>query len=945
MLLWADDLVGTSPLHVGFKLSDTSGETITLSKVINDSIVILDQVTYKTLGENRSYGRVEDGSKEFTVFETCATGFGGSATPGATNGTIDCDQLLRENSVIINFASEYANAGWMINGSEVDSSTYFAIKQKEITMKPVYPFICQFDYWEVSREYQASEVVLNSSSVWSYFYSDTIPSDDWFALGYDDSEWSTGYGRFGYSNDSRSYNTKLDYGKNDTLKYITAYFRTQFDVDNLEKTDSLKLTLTYDDAAIVYVNGVEISRYNITSDSVSYNTLANSYIDDKAVSIYVSKSLLKETGNVLAVEIHQSGPTSSDMTFSMDAERNYMTNIIRTEELTFVPKNDLTFNLHLIFNEEPTASDIYLSAKEPGCGFIVNDHVINTLEDTLSCMTGDKISLSPIVPEGYMFDCWDINGTLVYEENTNYVQIKSTVVKLKVKKIVLPSLVINEISIANKSVKNDLNKISNWVEIYNRENSIISLSNIYISNSSSSLLMHKLSGDIKENGYMVYWADKASIVSHLPFEIKEGDVLYLSAFINKKEYLLDSVICKPHVADGSYGRTSDGGDLWTAFAFCIDDLTTEATPNAQNGSIDCATEIKKNEVEVTIVANYPDLIYDVNGKVVEADDNVLKFITYKGKEVSIEPISDMYKFSHWGESKIIGQYLDTIGLFDEKTEWSIFYDSISPAEGWNAIGFNDSTWMKGFGKIGYGDVNYDTYLDYGKDSTKKYPKAYFRYEFDLNNIDSVDYVGGNIMIDDGVVMYINEKEFVRVNQEKGRDYANDAKEDEIISFSIDKKNLKVGKNVIAVEISQCSGTSSDMTFAADAKVHIRKDKYSNTIDTEVPAVFVAENDTTILLTMDTIEPGETGISNMVGSDTIANYLSIYPNPATDFAVIEVEGENSFNYIISDLYGRIIEEGYCNSHKKCLDLSNITPGVYIVEVIGNTVKHQGKLIKK
>lgn len=74
-------------------------------------------------------------------------------------------------------------------------------------------------------------------------------------------------------------------------------------------------------------------------------------------------------------------------------------------------------------------------------------------------------------------------------------------------------------------------------------------------------------------------------------------------------------------------------------------------------------------------------------------------------------------------------------------------------------------------------------------------------------------------------------------------------------------------------------------------------------------------------------------------------VSIYPNPATDFVMMEVQGENSFNYTISDLFGRIIDEGYCNCHKKQLNLSNITPGVYIIQIVGEKVKHQGKLIKK
>ena len=382
----------------------------------------------------------------------------------------------------------------------------------------------------------------------------------------------------------------------------------------------------------------------------------------------------------------------------------------------------------------------------------------------------------------------------------------------------------------------------------------------------------------------------------------------------------------------------DADKNWTTFAICIDDITREATPGAKNGSVDCAEEVEKNKVTVTVIANVSDVTYNVNDSTVLAKSDTMQFITYKGKLVSIEPSKDRYEFSYWGESKLIGQYLDTISLFDEKTEWSIHYDSIAPMANWDTIGFDDSAWLKGYGKIGYGGDGYDTYLDYGPDSTKKYSKAYFRYEFDLNNIDSVDYVGGTIMIDDGVAMYINGKEFVRVNLEKGKAYAKDAKEDEIISFTIDKADLKEGKNVIAVEIAQCSGTSSDLTFAVNAKVHIRKDKYSNTIDENVPAVFTAQNDTTILLTM-----VETVSAELVKYESFAT--NIYPNPATDYVIIDIEDENEFNYVIMDLNGRIIREGYSLGNKTQVSLDNVSAGIYIIEIYGSRSKHQGKLIKE
>lgn len=941
MLLWADDVKGTSPIHVGFKLSDLAGETITLSKVVDgDSVIIIDQVAMKgAVGENKSFGRVTDGAADFQVFDVCANGFGNSATPGAQNGSIDCDELMRENSVLVNFDCEYAGATWMINGTEQTSDSYTALKNKNMTMKPVYPPICQFDYWEVSREYQTTEAVLTSSSSWSYFYSDTIPADDWFAPEYDDAEWSTGYGRFGYSDDSRSYDTELDYGEVDSMKYITAYFRNQFDIDNFEKMDSLLVTLTYDDAAVIYVNGKEINRYNITSDSISYNTLANTYIDERTENIYISKSLLKEKDNVIAIEIHQSGGTSSDMTFSMNAETSFMTNVIKTEELTFTPKNDLTFTLHLIFNEEPTPSKVYLSANTEGCGFVVNETAINSLTDTIDCMTGDRIYLSPIIPDGYMFDCWDINGNLVYTENADYVQIKETVVKLKVKKIILPALLLNEISIANVS------KTSNWVEIFNNVQGATSLANIYISNTRSDLLLYNLSGSMSEKSHALYWADGGKTPSHLPFEIAEGDTLYLSAVYNKKTYPLDSVVCKSHVPDGSYGRTADGNKNWTAFAFCIDDLTSEATPGSKNGSVDCANEILKNQVIVRVEANADDLIYLVNGDSVQAEGKLLEFVTYKNKDVSIEPYTMNYKFSHWGESTIISEETDTITLADSKTVWSYFYDSIAPAEDWNTIDFDASDWKTGKGKFGYkSNVTYDTPLDYGDDSQNKYITAYFRYEFDIEDVSQVDFINCEFLYDDAMVMYVNGVECLRYNIEQGVDTASDYIDDQKVLYALNSDKLVTGKNVICVEVHQYNGQSSDLTFKANAEMKRTIIERSNTIDEEVPAVFVAAKDTTIMLTVEYEEGYDpTGIE--VDVIYVDSEVSIYPNPATDFVMMEVQGENSFNYTISDLFGRIIDEGYCNCHKKQLNLSNITPGVYIIQIVGEKVKHQGKLIKK
>ena len=82
----------------------------------------------------------------------------------------------------------------------------------------------------------------------------------------------------------------------------------------------MQLHLIRDDGAAVYLNGVEIVRDNL-ADGAAFDTLANEKTRREAernFHVYtIDASLLVEGENLLAVEVHQWRPGSSDM--SMDA--------------------------------------------------------------------------------------------------------------------------------------------------------------------------------------------------------------------------------------------------------------------------------------------------------------------------------------------------------------------------------------------------------------------------------------------------------------------------------------------------------------------------------------------------------------------------------------------------------------------------------------------------
>jgi hypothetical protein len=57
---------------------------------------------------------------------------------------------------------------------------------------------------------------------------------------------------------------------------------------------------------------------------------------------------------------------------------------------------------------------------------------------------------------------------------------------------------------------------------------------------------------------------------------------------------------------------------------------------------------------------------------------------------------------------------------------------------------------------------------------------------------------------------------------------------------------------------------------------------------------------------------------------------VYPNPADDFLTISCIGTNC-SYRITDISGRTLLNGYLNNNKQDIDVANLTPGSYIVQI--------------
>jgi fibronectin type 3 domain-containing protein len=167
----------------------------------------------------------------------------------------------------------------------------------------------------------AETIIVPARSIWKYLDNGTDQGTAWRQLGFDDSAWRSGPAELGYGDGDEA--TVVGYGADSARKHITTYFRHTFNVANPAQFSALILRLVRDDGAVVYLNGTEVWRNNISSSApVTYTTLAYSVgtsADETAWNVKnISSSGLRTGANVIAVEIHQSEASSSDISFNFE---------------------------------------------------------------------------------------------------------------------------------------------------------------------------------------------------------------------------------------------------------------------------------------------------------------------------------------------------------------------------------------------------------------------------------------------------------------------------------------------------------------------------------------------------------------------------------------------------------------------------------------------------
>ena len=164
-------------------------------------------------------------------------------------------------------------------------------------------------------------VLLPMGSEWRYLDDGSDQGSAWRAPDFDDGEWKTGQGEFGYGDETHK--TRISFGASSSNKFITTYFRTSFTAapEDITRAEALRIDMMADDGAAVYLNGKEVHRVNL-AENAAFQTTATETInnaDEIPIPFFlVPLERLLPGRNTLAVELHQASRSSSDLAFDMN---------------------------------------------------------------------------------------------------------------------------------------------------------------------------------------------------------------------------------------------------------------------------------------------------------------------------------------------------------------------------------------------------------------------------------------------------------------------------------------------------------------------------------------------------------------------------------------------------------------------------------------------------
>jgi hypothetical protein len=227
---------------------------------------------------------------------------------------------------------------------------------------------------------------------------------------------------------------------------------------------------------------------------------------------------------------------------------------------------------------------------------------------------------------------------------------------------------------------------------------------------------------------------------------------------------------------------------------------------------------------------------------------------------------------------------------------------------WKHPDFVDTAWAMGSGMLGFGLFGTiitpyaPATLIPGGTSTNRNLTTYFRREFQLPDRDFAT-LQIDVLRDDGAILYLNGEEIGRTNIAAGTvtysTLASDANpEEQMITFNLpaNSPKLRIGRNVLAIEVHQATATSSDLAIDVKLSKTTQLQLAMNTSATLKSRLRTAGGEWSAL-------NEATYVVNPANRDSLLiSKIQYHPAPATLTEVAAGFSENDFEYLELFNYG-------------------------------------------
>ncbi len=181
---------------------------------------------------------------------------------------------------------------------------------------------------------------------------------------------------FGYGESGATPGTELDFGGDSSNKRITNLLRTQIAQADIASTGVI-MEFTFDDAMVIFVNGVEVASYNcvfpLTPSSGSLATVGSTIPSNDDITfgeynnpkrmIVLDAALFDQTTNTLAIMLKNQNESSSDTWFDCDLT-NYTFPSVRSFGNMAYTCEDAGMGIRAIAPYIPQSCDRYIRSVE-----------------------------------------------------------------------------------------------------------------------------------------------------------------------------------------------------------------------------------------------------------------------------------------------------------------------------------------------------------------------------------------------------------------------------------------------------------------------------------------------------------------------------------------------------------------------------------------------------